>query len=152
MKKTMLTLTLITKNDNILLGYKKRGFGMGRYNGFGGKLESNESIEEAARREVFEESSLEVKNLKKIGILDFTWQNNNNHLEVHLFHCDDYQGHPEESEEMKPEWYNQNNIPFKKMWDDDKYWFPLFLKGKKFNGSFLFDKNDKVVKHSLEIL
>ena len=36
---TDLTLTLITKDNQILLGLKKRGFGMGKYNGFGGKLE-----------------------------------------------------------------------------------------------------------------
>lgn len=37
-------------NKKILLGYKKRGFGMNKWNGLGGKVESNETIEEGAIR------------------------------------------------------------------------------------------------------
>jgi hypothetical protein len=35
---------LIHQKDRILLGYKKRGFGMGKFNGFGGKVEKGETI------------------------------------------------------------------------------------------------------------
>ncbi|CAN0505072.1 unnamed protein product, partial [Ectocarpus sp. 12 AP-2014] len=35
-------------SKEILLGMKKRGFGEGKWNGFGGKVESGESVEEAA--------------------------------------------------------------------------------------------------------
>ena len=34
----------------VLLGMKKRGFGAGRYNGFGGKVEPGETVKEAAIR------------------------------------------------------------------------------------------------------
>ena len=37
-------------NHRILLGLKKRGFGEGWWNGFGGKINHNETIEEAAKR------------------------------------------------------------------------------------------------------
>jgi 8-oxo-dGTP pyrophosphatase MutT (NUDIX family) len=37
-------------NDKILLGYKKRGFGLHKWNGLGGKVEPNESIVEGAKR------------------------------------------------------------------------------------------------------
>jgi hypothetical protein len=37
-------------NDKILLGYKKRGFGIHKWNGLGGKVEPNESIAEGAKR------------------------------------------------------------------------------------------------------
>lgn len=51
MTKTKLyTLALIRSNSNILLGMKKRGFGVGRWNGFGGKVHSNETVLEAAKR------------------------------------------------------------------------------------------------------
>lgn len=48
----LLTLLFVLHPDSkqVLLGYKKRGFGNGRWNGFGGKVESNESIETAAVR------------------------------------------------------------------------------------------------------
>ena len=46
----LLTLVMIMKNDKILLGMKKRGFGVNRWNGFGGKLQPGESILDAAKR------------------------------------------------------------------------------------------------------
>lgn len=44
------TLIVVKKEDDILLGYKKRGFGVNRWNGFGGKVESGENIVDAAIR------------------------------------------------------------------------------------------------------
>ena len=47
-----LTLVFVIEKSRILLGFKKRGFGVGRWNGFGGKVEERETIEEAAKRHV----------------------------------------------------------------------------------------------------
>ncbi len=44
------TLVSVIKDDKILLGLKKRGFGVGWWNGFGGKINNGETIEEAAKR------------------------------------------------------------------------------------------------------
>ncbi len=63
--KKLLTLCIIYQYPKVLLGMKKRGFGAGRFNGFGGKVENGESIEEAAKREVVEEVGLNVKSLKE---------------------------------------------------------------------------------------
>lgn len=49
-KNKILTLVLVHDATKVLLGMKKRGFGVGRWNGFGGKVEPNETIEEAAKR------------------------------------------------------------------------------------------------------
>ena len=43
-KKKVLTLVYIRDEENILLGLKKRGFGTGKWNGFGGKVQPGESI------------------------------------------------------------------------------------------------------------
>ena len=48
--RKLLTLVFIIEPERILLGMKKRGFGAGWWNGFGGKVQSDETIEEAARR------------------------------------------------------------------------------------------------------
>lgn len=42
---------VVRQGDQVLLGEKKRGFGEGYYNGFGGKVEKMESVLEAAKRE-----------------------------------------------------------------------------------------------------
>lgn len=46
----LLTLLFVLKPGKVLLGMKKRGFGEGRWNGFGGKVQLDETIEEAAKR------------------------------------------------------------------------------------------------------
>jgi 8-oxo-dGTP diphosphatase/2-hydroxy-dATP diphosphatase len=46
----LLTLAFLLERNRVLLGFKKRGFGMGKWNGFGGKVESGETIECAAKR------------------------------------------------------------------------------------------------------
>ena len=43
MEKLETTLSLLKKDNKILLGMKKRGFGEGKYNGVGGKLKENEN-------------------------------------------------------------------------------------------------------------
>ena len=55
MKKIQTTLLFLLKENQILLGMKKRGFGAGKYNGIGGKLEPDETVEQAMVRETQEE-------------------------------------------------------------------------------------------------
>lgn len=147
--KKLLTLCVIYQNHKILLGMKKRGFGAGRWNGFGGKVSDEETIEDAAEREVQEEAGIEVKDMDKVGIIDFEFKGNPEILQVHIFRADDFSGEPTESEEMKPQWFQINEIPFDKMWPDDKYWLPLSLDGKKFKGKFLYGEKDVIIEHEL---
>ena len=55
MKTQLTTLLLILKDNQILLAEKKRGFGVGKFNGIGGKVEKDETIEGAMIRETQEE-------------------------------------------------------------------------------------------------
>jgi len=70
----LLTLCLIHQDNRLLLGMKKRGFGKDRINGFGGKVEPGESIEEATIRETQEEAGITPIDLKKIGIIHFEFE------------------------------------------------------------------------------
>lgn len=122
---------------------------MGKWNGFGGKVESGETVEEAAKREVFEEVGISVAELEKFATAEFILPKVKEILEIHFFKAVKWSGEPQESEEMKPEWFSVDKIPFNKMWDGDKYWYPLYLAGRKFHGRFHFDKNDKVLEYEL---
>ena len=145
----LLTLCLVHQHPKILLGMKKRGFGAGRWNGFGGKVAPSESIEEAALREIKEEAGIKPQDLDKVGIIEFEFQGNPEILEVHIFKSENFIGEIKESEEMKPEWFEIDKIPFESMWPDDCHWLPLFLAGKKFKGKFLFDDNDNILEMNL---
>ncbi len=147
--KKQLTLCIIHQHPKVLLGMKKRGFGTGRWNGFGGKVAEGETIEDAAKRELKEEAGINVQDLNKVGIIEFEFQGNPEILEVHIFRSEHFSGEPTESEEMKPEWFNADAIPFDKMWPDDIHWIPLFLDGKKFKGKFLFGEGDLIIEQEL---
>lgn len=124
----------------MLLGMKKRGFGMGRWNGFGGKVSTGETVEEAAVRELGEEVGIIPTDFKKAGILEFSFESEKDTLEVHIYRVNHFEGTPEETEEMKPAWFSVGDIPLKQMWSDDEFWFPYLLSGSLFKGSFHFDK------------
>lgn len=150
--KKVMTLCIVHQHPKVLLGMKKKGFGTGRWNGFGGKVMEGESVDDAARRELLEEAGIDAGGLEKHGIIDFEFQGNPETLEVHFFKALDFSGEPSESEEMKPQWFFVDEIPFKDMWPDDIYWMPLFLKGKKFKGKILFGENDSILEKEIVIV
>ena len=75
--------------SSLLLGLKKRGFGAGKWNGFGGKPESGESVRAAAIREMHEESGLSLvdtrASLSKRAILLQEFEHDPVLLEVHVY-------------------------------------------------------------------
>ena len=132
------------KNKELLLAMKKKGFGEGKWNGVGGKLDSkkDKDIFEVAIREMEEEIGIKVKDIEKMAILNFSYPYLTNSEErewqTHVFFAKDWQGEPKESEEMKPRWFKFDEIPFNKMWPDDKFWLPKVLSGKKVKAGFIF--------------
>ncbi|MDQ5938456.1 MAG: 8-oxo-dGTP diphosphatase / 2-hydroxy-dATP diphosphatase [Patescibacteria group bacterium] len=144
--------TFIIKDNKILLGFKKRGFGMNKWNTFGGKLDKGESYEEAAKREVFEECELNILSLEEKATLNFSWVNNKDKFEVHVFQAISFTGQPVESEEMLPQWFDLDKIPYAKMWPDNKLWWPLFLAGQKINASFVYGPKDKLLTQQIELI
>ncbi len=142
------TITYLIKGDKVLLGYKKRGFGKGNFLGIGGKVEPGERVEEAAKREVREEINVEILDLKLVGVIKFYFpcvKDESWNQEDHVYIATKWKGKIQESEEISPEWFYKNRIPYEKMWDDAKYYLPQILEGKKLEASFVFDKNLKVV-------
>jgi len=137
--KKVLTLCLIHQHPKILLGFKKRGFGVGCWNGFGGKVEEGETIEEGALRELKEECNLSGEEIEKIGVVDFEYEIDSSQSEMHIFRINRFKGEPKESEEMKPQWFFVDEIPFSNTLAGTVFWMPLFLKGRKFKARFLLD-------------
>lgn len=144
--KKIMTLAFVRRDDEILLGRKKRGFGVSKWNGLGGKLNLGEELDDAMKREVLEESGIKVEKFIELGLLNFHYIDDPD-METHIFRIDLYQGKEDHSEEMEVKWFDIGSLPFSEMWPDDKFWMPLFLANKKFEGEFWFDKDYKIVKH-----
>lgn len=137
----LVTLCLLVKEDEILLAMKKRGFGTGKINGIGGKVQDGETVETAAIRETEEEVGVIINpaKMEKAGNIQFYFKDKPEWNQyMHIFLVRDWQGEPKESEEMRPQWFDIKDIPFEDMWSDDKHWLPAVLAGKKVEGKFYF--------------
>jgi len=150
--KKILTLASAIKGNKILLGMKKRGFGAGRWNGFGGKVESGETITNGAKREIFEECNIKANKIEKRGIITFVFEGDEKELEVHIYIIKKFSGTPTETEEMKPTWFDTSKLPFNQMWPDDPLWMPYFLAGKKFRGTVYFKDQNTITKHDISVV
>lgn len=149
---------LIKRNDgkitDICLAMKKRGFGMNRWNGVGGKVDDqNETIEEAAKRETKEEILVDVESLDKVAELTFYFPHNSAWDQmVHVYLAENWKGSPTESDEMRPKWFSVNDLPFQDMWPDDVFWLPEVVKGNLLRATFKFGENDIVLDKNVEIV
>lgn len=143
-KEKIFTNCFLVKTDNdgnpthVCLAMKKRGFGVGMWNGSGGKPEENEPVEIAARREVQEELGVKVKKMEKRGEIDFVLRNEEKIVLMQTFLVTDWINEPKESEEMKPEWFAVDKVPYKQMWQSDKEWLPIILSGKKIKAKYTY--------------
>lgn len=146
------TLLLLRRNDEVLLAMKKRGFGSGRWNGVGGKVEPNETVEQALIRECQEEIGVTPLSYRKVADHDFLLDAEGEdawHMYVHTYICDTWEGEPVETEEMAPRWFGVNNIPYDEMWQDDRFWMPNVFDGKLLKTTFTFDADENLLSHDI---
>ena len=141
-----LNLSFLCRDGEILLAMKKRRFGAGKWNGYGGKCDVGESIEDSAVREIEEESSVKVKkeDLNFFGTIDFYFNDKPEwNQKVFIYKVYKWEGEPVETEEMKPQWYKFEEIPWSDMWVGDDQWLPLVIQNKKIKGEVHFDEGGK---------
>ena len=150
------TICFPVRDNRIYLANKKRGFGMGFLNGYGGKKkQKDKTIEDTAVREMKEESGVAVmpKDLEKVAIIDF-FEGAAHIFECHVFFCRDWKGEFTETEEMsKAEPYDIHNPPYARMWDADRIWLPLVCSGKKIRGKSYYNQGmNRQEKFEYELL
>ncbi len=150
MKRIVTNLCIIHQHPRVLLGMKKRGFGVNKWNGYGGKIQEGETIEEALHREVEEEGGIKLKNLEKLGVIEFEFPHLDQLIENHIYKAKEFIGEPVETEEMRPEWFDVGKMPFAEMWADDPYWIQMFLDDKKFKGKFVFGEKEEILSYQLD--
>jgi 8-oxo-dGTP pyrophosphatase MutT (NUDIX family) len=153
-KKKVFTLLLVVddENERVLLGEKKTGFGKGFWNGFGGKVEeSDPTVLAAALRELEEEACIKALDAREVGRITFTWIDEPEKPPwlVHIFRADTYSGQPSETEEMRPQWFPVDRIPFRQMWADDQHWYPFVFRRQNFEGTFNFKEVTTLVDFQL---
>ncbi len=142
------------EGDQILLAMKKRGFGAGFWNGVGGKAKLGESVSIAVRREAWEEIGIHVIEAEKVALLHFYFPEDEGkkdwNQDVHVFFIKRWLGKPKESEEMNPQWFKIDDLPFEEMWADDRFWLPRVLLGEKIEGWFRFDEKTGLLDQEIK--
>ncbi len=135
------TLCFIRKEGKLLLMDKKTGMGTGLVNAPGGRIEKGETPLEGAIRETEEEILVTPLNLEKGAELFFQFTDGYG-LKGHVFLADDFSGVPGATAEADPFWVEEGNIPYDRMWEDDRYWLPLMLRGWFVRGYFIFREEE----------
>jgi 8-oxo-dGTP diphosphatase len=138
-------LLFVHRDGEVLLIRKKTGFGQGKINGPGGKLDPGETALEAAVREVREELCIEVDPdaCEEMGVLRFQFTDG---LAMHVtvFRAGSFTGVPTETREAAPLWFPLDAIPYDEMWADDRFWLREMLEGQCFDADFVFSGTDLV--------
>lgn len=134
--------------QRLLLGFKKVGFGAGKYTGFGGKVRPGETPSAAAIRELAEETGIHVReaDLRPMGQFTFLFPSRPPWSQlVHVFVVYGWEGAPTESREMLPVWFSVDQIPVGWMWEDAVYWLPYIVSGEPIQALFTFGADNETI-------
>lgn len=143
------TLCFVVRDGRILLIHKKRGIGAGKINGPGGRIADGESPRECAIREVREEVCVTPTGVLESGWLCFQFADGFS-IDCRVFRASGIVGEPRETDEAVPLWVGVDEIPYERMWEDDRLWMPFLLEGRRFAGRVLFD-GDAMLGHEIEV-
>ena len=94
------SLAIIKKSDKILYSLRSKNPYYGHYEFPGGKIDNNESAEEALSRECFEELGIKPLNVSKIGSLVYSYIDID--IKLHIFEVKQYEGtiYPKENQKL----------------------------------------------------
>lgn len=144
------TLVFVIEDDRILLIRKKRGLGLGKVNGPGGKLDPGEDAVTCARRECREELGIDVGRLECVGEHRFQFVDGYS-IHCWVFRTESYEGEAVETAEAVPLWTPLDDIPYDEMWEDDRMWLPLVIQGQPFTARWVFD-DDRMLDHDIRLV
>lgn len=146
------TVLFLQQNNQLLLAYKKRGFGKGFWNGVGGKVEDGETFRAAAVRECIEEINVTPHHPVLLGRLRFFDQDDPTfEHDCRIFVSDSWVGEPQESDEMRPQWFSSTELPYESMWPADTLWLPFVLRGEFFVGTITANEQ-AVAEHHIQVV
>jgi len=148
---TKATAFFLTRGDSVLLGLKKRGIFKDKLLGPGGKLREGESSGDCVKREAEEEIGVKLKNMRKVGSINFFYieDEKSTSQQVDFYLVDDWEGKPQETEEIKPVWYKRDEIPVDQMPGQNKLFIQQILKGQFVSGNLVLDKDMNLVSNQL---
>lgn len=104
------TMCFVENNDQILLQKRVKMPFKGLWNAPGGKVEAYESPIEACKREIQEETGLDIDNVNFRGIITVTFKNQKRSDALMLFHVKEFSGSLSSSDEGEIAWVETEKI------------------------------------------
>lgn len=104
---------MIMKDGKVLLGKRKGSHGEGEYAWPGGHMEYMESFEDCTKREVMEETGMEIGNIRFLRLLNLKTYAPKHYVDVGLI-ADWKKGEPKVMEKDRVEswdWYDIDKLP-----------------------------------------
>ena len=143
------TLCYLERDDKYLMLHrisKKNDINKDKWIGVGGHFEENESPEECAKREIFEETGYNVslEDLRFRAVVTFISERGDYEL-MSLFTCKAPDGEPKDCDEGKLEWVNKKEVLALNLWEGDKIFLRLLDESQEFFSLKLaYDKEDSL--------
>jgi 8-oxo-dGTP diphosphatase len=120
----------------------------GKWNGLGGKLESGETPEECASREILEESGLAISDLVLKGVLTFPAFDQNEDWYAFVFLAYGPTGELVDSPEGELRWIDNHELMKLELWEGDRIFLPWLEKPGFFSGKFVYE-NGNLMDHEV---
>lgn len=145
------TLCHIEKNGKYLMLHrikKENDLNRDKWVGIGGKFEDGESPEECNRREVLEETGLQLNSARYCGIVTFVsdkWETEY----IHIFHSADFSGKVKDCDEGVLEWVEKDRLYSMPIWEGDKIFLRLIERKTPFFSLKLEYAGDRLVNSAL---
>ncbi len=132
----------------LLRNKKKNDVNEGKWIAPGGKTEPGESPEECVKREVREETGLEVSRLKMRGILTFSsegWEDEY----IFVFTATEFSGEIIDCNEGELKWIDKKDILSLSLWEGDRVFLKLLIDDGPFFSLKLSYRGDELAETKL---
>jgi len=139
------TLCYVRRDGKTLMIHrvkKANDMHQGKWNGLGGKLESGETPEECAVREIKEEAGLQVKNIILKGLLTFPAFANNEDWYTFIYVVDEFEGELIDSAEGVLRWIDDEGLMDLELWPGDRIFIHWLERPGFFSGKFIYKEGE----------
>ena len=138
------TLCYLKRDGYTLMVYRNKkanDIHQGKWNGLGGKFEPGESPEECVKREVLEESGLQIREPKLHGLLMFPAFKGNDWY-VFVFTAREFEGELIDSPEGELAWIPDEKLTSLNLWKSDQIFFSWLEKPSFFSAKFIYQGDE----------
>ncbi|MCH2174521.1 MAG: 8-oxo-dGTP diphosphatase [Lentisphaeria bacterium] len=146
------TLCYLRNQGDILMMHrvkKEQDYHKGKWNALGGKFEPGEVPSECARREIFEESGIQIDKLEFKGTIMFPNFDTKKDWLVFIYTAETTTRKFKESSEGELKWIPQSELLSLNLWEGDRIFIPWLNDKRYFEAKFSY-VNKKLVDYKVD--